>query len=85
GGGYICDTPGFSKVDFEFHDATMIKNYFLDFKKYSDDCKFGYSCQHISEPDCMVKSKVASGDILKSRYESYLNFVDILKTRKEKF
>lgn len=85
GGGYICDTPGFSKVDFEFHDFTSLKDYFIDFEAYSDQCKFGHSCLHISEPECMVKEKLASGDILKSRYESYINFIEILKNRKEKY
>lgn len=85
GGGYICDTPGFSKVDFEFHDYTTLKDYFVDFSKYSDQCKFGHSCLHINEPNCMVKEKIKSKEILQSRYDSYLNFVEILKNRKEKY
>ncbi len=85
GGGYICDTPGFSKVDFEFHDHTILKDYFIDFKAYSDQCKFGHSCLHLSEPGCIVKEKLESKEILQSRYESYLNFIEILKMRKEKY
>lgn len=85
GGGYIADTPGFSKVDFEFHDHSILKDYFLDFKTYSDACKFGHSCLHLSEPGCMVKKMLDEGQILKSRYESYTNFIEILKTRKEKY
>lgn len=85
GGGYIADTPGFSKVDFEFHDHSILKDYFIDFKTYSDECKFGHSCLHLSEPGCMVKKMLDAGQILKSRYESYTNFIEILKTRKEKY
>ena len=55
------------------------------FKTYSDECKFGHSCLHLSEPGCIVKKMIDEGQILKSRYESYTNFIEILKTRKEKY
>lgn len=83
--GYIADTPGFSKLEFEFHDYEMIKNYFVDFVELSSNCKFGSKCNHLQEPDCMVKLNVIKSDILKSRYQSYLDFVNELKERKVKY
>lgn len=85
GGGYIADTPGFSKIEFSFYDEKLLKDYFVDFKEISHECRFGSKCLHMSEPDCMVKSYVTNGSILKSRYESYVNFMNELKTKKEKY
>ncbi|WP_025725131.1 ribosome small subunit-dependent GTPase A [Acholeplasma granularum] len=85
GGGYIADTPGFSKLDFEFYDYQILKDYFVDFRSFSEQCRFGQNCLHISEPDCMVKNQIKYGKILSSRYESYLNFVEQLKNKKEKY
>ncbi|HLT00245.1 MAG TPA: ribosome small subunit-dependent GTPase A [Acholeplasma sp.] len=85
GGGYIADTPGFSKIEFEFHDYQLVKDYFIDFREVEHSCKFGSNCYHISEPNCQVKLDVKEGKILKSRYESYLSFIEELKTRKEKY
>jgi len=85
GGGYIADTPGFSKIDFEFHDYSLIKNYFVDFTEVEVECKFGSKCLHLSEPGCAVKSYLSEGKILKSRYESYQSFVTEIKERKEKY
>lgn len=85
GGGYIADTPGFSKIEFEFHDYTILKDYFVDFTEVEHECKFGSKCLHLTEPNCKVKHDVENKLILKSRYESYLSFVEELKKRKEKY
>jgi len=85
GGGYIADTPGFSKIEFSFYDEKLLKDYFVDFKEISHECRFGSKCLHMSEPDCVVKSYVTNGSILRSRYESYVSFMNELKTKKEKY
>ncbi len=85
GGGYIADTPGFSKIEFDFYDYKIIKDYFIDFDKPSESCKFGNQCYHINEPSCEVKHLVDKKLILESRYESYLNFVTILRNKKERY
>lgn len=83
--GYIADTPGFSRLDFELHEFDEVKLYFKDFLEVADKCKFGQNCNHINEPDCMVKSYVDEGKILESRYESYLEFVSEIKSTKQKY
>lgn len=85
GGGYIADTPGFSKIEFDFYDYKILKDYFIDFFEASHECKFGSQCYHMKEPLCGVKAKVNEGLIPKSRYESYLSFVNELQTKKEKY
>lgn len=68
---YIVDTPGFTSVDIlKSIDRYILKNYFIDFDRYSN-CKFR-ECSHINEIDCGVKHALESGKINKMRYEMYV-------------
>ena len=82
GGGYIADTPGFSKLDIDIHKFEELKNYYPDFIELSSDCRFGNSCNHLNEPKCKIKEEVLNGNILTSRYENYLSFIDEIKNKK---
>ncbi|MCT4687372.1 ribosome small subunit-dependent GTPase A [Vallitalea sp.] len=75
---YVVDTPGFSSLYIDEIQKEDLKNYFIEFKKYEDNCKF-YGCNHISEPDCAVKHALKNGEISKLRYESYKMLYDELK------
>ena len=70
---FIADTPGFSALDLSSYQKEEIKNSFREFSKYR--CKF-QDCMHIKELDCSVKEAVETGEILKSRYESYQKFLN---------
>lgn len=72
-GGMVADTPGFSAINFNMNNIE-IKDNFVDFDKYREECEFR-DCTHIKEENCGIKKHVDSGDILKSRYENYLKFV----------
>ena len=78
GKGWIADTPGFGITNLEM-DLLALSHSFIDF--FNVDCKFT-TCLHVAEPGCVVKEKVDNGEILKSRYENYLLFVDEIKSRK---
>lgn len=69
---FLADTPGFSALEFAGYQKEEIKQSFIEFSQYS--CRF-HDCNHIKEKDCKVKDAVESGDILKSRYESYQSFL----------
>lgn len=69
---YIADTPGFSALDVT-HDKDNIRFAFYEFNH--DACKFR-DCKHLQEIGCKVKEDVASGKILKSRYESYKGMME---------
>ena len=71
--GMVADTPGFSAINFNMNNIE-IKDNFVDFDKYREECEFR-DCTHIKEENCGIKKHVDSGDILKSRYENYLKFV----------
>ena len=79
---YIVDTPGFSSLFLFEEEEALVKDYFREFGQYDADCRFP-DCMHMKEPDCAVKQAVADGKIHKSRYESYRNMFEEIKSRKK--
>lgn len=72
---YVLDTPGFGSLNLDFiEDEIELRDYFVEVRKYSQDCKFT-SCLHENEPECEVKRQVELGNIPESRYYSYLEFL----------
>ncbi|WP_290696333.1 ribosome small subunit-dependent GTPase A [Lacinutrix sp.] len=71
----IIDTPGikgFGVVDMEKEE---ISDYFPEFFKLSQDCKFN-NCMHIEEPKCAVKEALEKDEIAASRYKSYVQIIE---------
>lgn len=81
-GGYVLDTPGFSSFELNSIKADELYRNFPEMRDLEDMCRFK-GCVHINEPDCVVKDKVESGEIAKSRYESYKELFGELKKIKE--
>lgn len=84
-GGYIADTPGFSSLDFENSEIILKENLpfcFPEFDKYIGQCKF-VSCAHIGEKGCAVCLAADSGEIGKTRLDSYKMMYDEVKDYKE--
>lgn len=73
-GGLVADTPGFSAVDFTDMTNADIRDNFIEFNEYREDCKYK-DCMHNKEDECAIKSEIDK-NILKSRYENYLNFIN---------
>lgn len=73
-GGFVADTPGFSKLDFykciDLQNENLI-NFFPDLKNFSNNCKFK-SCSHTCEKGCSVIKALDEKKISLSRYNSYL-------------
>lgn len=82
-GGYLADTPGFGNLLAEHIEAETTAQYFKEFSLYETHCKFA-PCSHTHEPICGVREAVASGEISKIRYDSYLSILDEIKLLKEK-
>jgi len=74
---YIIDTSGFSKID---TDLTPDRLIFREFLPYAEHCRFD-DCRHLKEPDCAVISALDSGNILQSRYNSYVRLCEVLDNR----
>lgn len=68
---FIVDTPGFSSLDLEKYNKEEIRD---SFKEFGYNCEYR-NCMHDKEENCDVKLRVIKGDILKSRYDNYLNFI----------
>lgn len=78
---YLMDTPGFSSLYLTDIEEQDLKNYFPEFRKYEDQCRF-QGCRHIHEPACRVKEALEAGDISSLRYENYLNLYEELKEKR---
>lgn len=74
-GGLVADTPGFSALDFKDYEEHEIRDGFIEFSNYSDTCRYR-DCMHRNEEECGVKEALKNGDILSSRYENYIKFLD---------
>ena len=71
----IIDTPGikgFGMVDMKPEE---IGNYFPEFYKRKNKCKF-HNCLHHNEPKCAIIEAVKAGKISLSRYTSYLQMLE---------
>ena len=73
-GGLVADTPGFSAMDFDEMTNSDIRDNFIEFNLYRDECLFN-DCMHDHEKKCKVKEMVEKGVIIDSRYENYLKFI----------
>jgi len=78
--GFLVDTPGFSSLELDFIDKEELQHMFPEFEKFKDGCKFN-NCVHYKEPGCIVKQKVESGQINKSRYEFYIKILEEIINR----
>lgn len=79
---FIFDTPGFSSLTLDFiEEFRDVKEYFTEFKKYKQDCKFA-NCLHLNEPNCAVKSALENGEISQSRYNNYKYIIDEIKNNR---
>lgn len=72
--GLIADTPGFSSLEFIDMKNEDIRDNFIEFNEYRDECEYK-DCMHVSEKTCKIKEEIEKGNILKSRYENYLKFI----------
>ena len=70
-GGLVADTPGFGDVGLWALPPENVAACFPEFGQYTEGCRFR-GCTHVHEPDCAVREALESGEIPKTRYESYV-------------
>ncbi len=75
-GGYIGDTPGFSKLDILGINKKELSLWFEDFHSYS--CQFKDCLHQRNAKNCGVYQAVLDHKLLSSRYDSYLKMLDQL-------
>lgn len=81
-GGFVFDTPGFSRLEADEIRAADLWQYFPEIRELHGSCKFR-TCNHVGEKGCLVKEAVEGGTIAKSRYETYVTLFDKLKDIKD--
>jgi len=73
--GMIADTPGFSKLSFIDMTNSDIRDNFIEFNEYRSLCKY-QDCMHKNEEFCEIKKRVNKGNIIESRYNNYIKFIE---------
>ena len=81
---FICDTPGFSSLELFDMEAESLWHYFPEFEELGSTCRYD-DCLHYKEPDCSIKEAVEEGRISRSRYDSYVEIFEDLKSKKKTY
>ena len=78
--GLIADTPGFAFLDLKDFRKENIRFLMPEFIDYSSNCSFE-NCSHVNEPGCGVKEAITEGEILSTRYESYIRILEEIENK----
>ena len=71
----IIDSPGMRDIELTSYKPDQIINGFQEILDTSKDCKFN-NCNHINNDGCKIITRLANGEISKSRYNNFLKFRD---------
>ena len=82
-GGELIDTPGIKTLSFNYLKPQDVAHNFREIFAVSEDCRFGGSCLHRTEPGCAVKESVEKGDdrVTDLRYYSYLGVLEEIEAQ----
>ena len=78
---FIIDTPGIKDFGLVGMEKVHLSHYFKEMQPLYNQCRFN-DCLHVEEPGCAVQEALESGDILPSRYLSYLNMLEEIQEQK---
>lgn len=78
---YIMDTPGFSSLYINEIEKEELKDYFVEFHEFDEECRF-IGCSHLNEPGCAVKEALKEHKISRIRYENYTLLYEELKNQR---
>lgn len=74
-GGRLIDTPGIKTLSFNYLEPIDVAHNFRELFALSENCRFGGSCLHRTEPKCAVKAGLEEGTVSVLRYENYLTIL----------
>ena len=81
--GFIGDTPGFSSLELNIYKEDLANSFPLINTKYHK-CRYS-NCLHQNEPGCEITSLVKSNKMNKENYDNYLQMLNELVARKDRF
>lgn len=70
----LIDCPGLQEFGLAHMTPAEIESGFVEFRPYIGTCRFR-DCRHAAEPDCAIKTAVASGTIHPRRLEHYRQLI----------
>jgi len=79
---FVIDTSGIKEWGLVDMTPQEISVYFPVMRELRLQCKFGSKCLHLREPGCAIQSAVERGEILTSRFESYVAMAEGKDNRK---
>lgn len=85
GEGLAIDTAGFSSIDFTTDNriySDELQYYFKEFADRINDCRFN-GCRHLGDKGCKICELVESGEISRSRHDSYKTIYEEIKVNKK--
>jgi ribosome biogenesis GTPase len=80
-GARVIDTPGIRVFRPFGVPITNLRDLFPEIVRFQAKCRFS-GCSHDHEPECAVFDAVERGDIAASRYASYVEMLDEVRTAK---
>jgi ribosome biogenesis GTPase len=69
GGGLVIDTPGLREIQL-WNSPEGLKRSFDDIEQLALGCRFN-DCAHEDEPGCAVREAIETGELDRSRFQSY--------------
>lgn len=81
--GFIGDTPGFSSLELNIYKEDLANSFPLINMNYHK-CRYS-NCLHQNEPGCEITSLVKSNKMNKENYDNYLQMLNELVARKDRF
>ncbi len=73
---YVIDTPGVKEWGLVNMMPEELSDHFPEMRALRSECKYGYRCLHLNEPQCAVRVAVDEARISISRYASYLSILE---------
>ena len=84
-GGILIDNPGMREIQM-WTDEQTLRESFADVEELASQCLF-HDCKHRNDKGCAIRAAVESGELDRSRYESYLKLdeeIEKLQRRQKK-
>ena len=81
--GFIGDTPGFSSLELNIYKEDLAKSFPLINQNFHL-CRYS-NCLHQNEPGCKIIELVESQKISRTNYQNYLDLLNELISRKDRY
>ena len=81
--GFIGDTPGFSSLELNIYKEDLA-NVFPLIKDYFTECRYS-NCLHKNETGCKIKELLNDNLLDQENYQNYLQMLDELIARKDRY